>query len=116
MYHAVRPADPLMTLVGPGKKTKASSNGKAAAGDAEAALAPILNSLSQELDGQQLTRKAFLNRVKAAIDTAKIDNRLLVPVLSLAKDDDWLKKHADTFDFTLYPEDNTIMFGVPKGA
>ena len=100
--------------VGPGSaKTSAKgagkSNGKPA--EAETCLSPILNALSQELDGQTLTRKAFLNRVRAALDASKTDSKLLVPVLSLCKDDKWLADHSETFDYTLYPEDNTIMFG-----
>ena len=100
-------------LVGPGKKGiaaagKAASNG---AGDAESFLAPVLTKLSEELDGTQLTRKAFLNRVRAALDAAKVDSKLLVPVLSLCKDDKWLAAHAETFDYTLDPATNTIAFG-----
>ncbi len=104
-------------LVGPGK-TKGGGkatpiNGKPV--DAEAALAPILHKLSEELDGQQLTYKAFLNRVRSAADAAKLDTKLLVPVLSLCKDENWLQAHGSTFDYSVYPEDHTIIFGTPEG-
>lgn len=104
-------------LVGPGgKKTGAAKGGKATAAsngvdkNAEAHLAPILTALSEELDGQQITRKAFVNRVRAALDAAKTDSRLMVPVLSLCRDDKWLAEHAQTFDFVI-GDDNTIVFG-----
>jgi hypothetical protein len=107
-------------LVGPGgKKPVSKANGAAKPSgpdNAEAVLAPILNSLSEELDGQQITRKAFVNRVKGALDAKKVDAKLLVPVLSLCKSDEWLQKHADTFDYTLYPEDNTMIFGTMQQA
>lgn len=106
-------------LVGPGsKKAGAKSSGKAngKALDAEGVLASILSAMSTEMDGQQVTRKTFVNRVKSAMDAAKVDNTLLVPVLTLCKDDQWLKAHEDTFDFVLYPEDNTIIFGKAAGA
>lgn len=98
-------------ITGPGAtKSKSGSSSKAdKGGDAEAALAGILNSLSTELDGQQLTRKAFTNRVRAAMDAAKVDAKLLVPVLSLCKDDKWLQTHADTFDYVV--TDSGITFG-----
>jgi hypothetical protein len=64
-----------------------------------------------ELDGQTLTRKAFVNRVRAALDEAKTDSKLLVPVLSLCKDEKWLTGHAETFDYSVNSTDNTIAFG-----
>lgn len=98
-------------VVGPGGKSKtAQGSGKAdKAADAEATLAGVLNKLSEELDGQSITRKAFTNRVRAALDTAKVDAKLLVPVLTLCKDDKWMQAHAETFDFTL--SDTNITFG-----
>lgn len=103
-------------IVGPGSQKKGpravAANGKPA--DAEAVLAPILHKLSEELDGQALTRKAFLNRVRGSLEATKADTKLLVPVLALCKDDKWLGDHAQTFDYTLYPEDQTIMFGMVK--
>jgi hypothetical protein len=98
-------------LVGPGKSKggKSSANGKP--DEAGVELAKILNLLSQELDGQAITRKAFLNRVRGSMDVLKIDAKLLVPVLSLAKDDKWLGAHAETLDYSLDPANNTIIFG-----
>lgn len=97
-------------LVGPGStkgsKAAASSKGNA---DAEDTFAEILNSLSAELDGQQLTRKAFTNRVRAALEAKKVDSRLLVPILSLCKDEKWLAAHAETFDYVV--TSNAIAFG-----
>lgn len=98
-------------VVGPGgAKPKAVKNGSKP-NDAEEYLAPILHGLSEELDAQTLTRKAFLNRVRGALDTAKTDSKLLVPVLSLCKDDKWLEAHGETFDYFLDPVAQTITFG-----
>jgi len=100
-------------VVGPGggKKSKSASASSNGAGDAEAALAPILRQLSEELDAQSITRKAFMNRVRAALDANHVDAKLLVPVLSLLKDDKWLLEHADTFDYKLDTKANSIIFG-----
>lgn len=102
-------------MVGPGAKGKtAQAAGKAdKAADAEATLAGVLNRISEELDGQSLTRKAFTNRVRAALDAAKVDSKLLVPVLSLCKDDKWLQAHAETFDFALTETNITFGASVP---
>lgn len=100
-------------LVGPGKSkgaAKGTTNHSAKESDAESYLAPILMTLSEELDGQALTRKAFVNRVRAAMDAKKADSKLLVPVLSLCKDDKWLAANGQTFDISITP-DNTILFG-----
>jgi len=97
-------------LVGPGGKSKSkSTNGKA--NEVETYLAPILHAISQELDGTQVTRKVFLNRVRGALDAGHVDSKLLVPMLSLCKDDKWLLEHGQTFDFILDPGQNTITFG-----
>jgi hypothetical protein len=101
----------VITGPGGGKKSKAASASANGGGDAEAALAPILRQLSEELDNQTITRKAFVNRVRGALDTSKTDAKLLVPVLSLLKDDVWLNKHAETFDYTLDNKTNSITFG-----
>lgn len=100
-------------LVGPGgsKGKSKSTNGKV--NEVETVLAPILHNLSQELDGTEVSRKVFLNRVRGALDTGKVDSKLLVPVLSLCKDDKWLQEHAQTFDFVLDPKSGTITFGTP---
>ena len=104
-------------LVAPGgtakKAGKSASNGKSS--DVETILAPILHAMSQELDGTAITRKAFLNRVRGALDQGHVDSKLLVPVLSLCKDDKWLSEHGTTFDFALDAANNTITFGVPGG-
>lgn len=103
-------------LQGPGSSSGAKKGGSAASSNgkpdnAEAVLAPILNSLSENLDGQALTRKAFQNRVREALEAKKVDSKLMVPVLSLCKDDKWLQDHGDTFDFFVDPIANTITFG-----
>lgn len=100
-------------LVGPGGSKGKSSKANGKANEVEGVLAPILHTLSQELDGTQVSRKVFLNRVRGALDTAKTDSKLLVPVLSLCKDDKWLREHGQTFDFVLDTKDGTITFGVP---
>jgi hypothetical protein len=104
-------------LVSPGSK-KAAGKAKAAAvngstvdPEAEAAIAPILRTISEELDGQSITRKAFLNRVRGALDTIKVDSKLLVPILSLAKDDRWLAKNQQAYDYKLDESNNSIAFG-----
>ncbi len=98
-------------LVGPGGGKKSKGGGKAAgAADPEAELGKILHLMGEELDGQSITLKAFLNRVRSAMETLKTDSKLLVPVLSLAKDTKWLAVHAETFAYTLNTVDNTIAF------
>lgn len=98
-------------LVGPGGGKAKSGKASGKPNDAEATIGPILHALSAELDGQSLTRKAFLNRVRAALEAAKTDAKLLVPVLGLCKDDKWLEGHGETFDYFLDPANQTITFG-----
>ncbi len=98
-------------VVGPGGKVaRPKANGKPAA-SAESVIGPILHGLSEELDGQSLTRKAFLGRVRTALETAKTDAKLMVPALGLAKDEKWLESHGDTYDFYLDQAAQTITFG-----
>ncbi len=96
-------------LVGPGGKK--SKGGTASGPNPTTVLAPIVQVLAQELDGQSMTRKAFLNRIRTAMETANVDSKLLVPVLSLLKDDKWLNEHAETFDYKLDASSNSIVFG-----
>lgn len=89
---------------------KAAGNGK---GDAasEKLLKPILEAISSEMDGQQLTKKALSTRVSTALQKGKVDSKLHVPILSLVKDDGWLKKNAGLYDMTVDAEEGTIIFG-----
>ena len=93
---------------GGGKGKIASVNGKGAI-DPTALLGPILKSISEELDGQQITHKAFIARVKTAINAK--DARALVPVLSLAKDWKWLQDHGDEFDLYVDEATASVHFG-----
>lgn len=98
-------------IIGPGAtKGKAKAGGKATE-SAEEYLAPRMHKISEEMDGQTLTRKAFLNRVRDILTSDKTDSKLLVPVLSLCKDDKWLADHGETFDYYLDPAAQTITFG-----
>lgn len=104
-------------LTGPGSKknTKAAAvsapNGKPA--EAEAQIAPILTALSEELDGQSITRKAFLNRVRGKLEETKIDSKLMIPTLNYARDDKWLIANGPKYDFSYDPDTSTITFGSP---
>jgi hypothetical protein len=69
--------------------------------DAESVLAPVIENLSETLDGQQLTRKAFQNRVRAALEARGTDIKMLVPCLSLCKDEKWLAMNANRYGFSV---------------
>jgi hypothetical protein len=104
-------------LVGPGGKAKAAGAGSkvnsgAKAGgssDLEPLLTGVIMGLSQEMDGQQVTKKAFVNRVRAALDEKKVDSKLIVPALTLVKNDIWLKERAGLLDISV--SENAILFG-----
>lgn len=99
----------IVVKPGGGKgKSATGVNGKAAV-DAATVLGPILTAMSQELDGQQITHKAFVARVKASV--SNIDSRALVPVTALVKDWEWLQKHGETFDFYVDQATASIHFG-----
>jgi hypothetical protein len=97
-------------LQGPGgkKATGKNMNGPVP-NDAANILAPIINKLSMELAGQTLTRKAFVNRVKGQCDAANVPSNMMIPVLTLVKDDKWLTQHQETFDYTI--SSDGIVFG-----
>lgn len=107
-------------VVGPGGGKKAAkTNSKAAAnsspnGEVEPALVGVIMAMSEEMDGQQLTRKAFVNRVRVALDEKKVDSKLIIPALNLAKSDDWLRKNAETLDISV--SENAVLFGALKDA
>lgn len=102
-------------LRGPGTKkaTGKGVNGPVAV-DASSILAPILTQLSTELSGQSLTKKAFVNRIKSKCDSASVPSHLMVPVLTLARDDKWLTQHEDTFDYVV--SSDGITFGSSPSA
>jgi hypothetical protein len=91
------------------KRTSKSANGAAAGQDAGALLAPIISRLSTELAGQTITKKAFANRVKSVCDTSNVPNHMLVPVLTLVRNEKWLQEVGETFDFTV--TNDGITFG-----
>lgn len=91
-------------------QTAATSNGKGG-DEAESILKPILESLSEQLDGTRITRKALNMKVTGALADGKIAPKLHVPVLQLVKNDEWLLKNAARFDITFDQGANTIAFG-----
>ena len=113
-------------LVGPGKATKivdktgatsgtaalvSAPRGPGGGADAEARLKPVLEELSEQYDGQSMTRKAFIAKVKATLDGKGVDPKMLLPILSLCKDDNWLHTNGIKYDLIYDPIQNTVMFG-----
>ncbi len=96
-------------IVGPGGKAAKKAGPKVT--DAEGYLAPMLHKLSQEWDGETVSFKAFVGRIKSAMDTAKTDAKLTIPILTLCRDPQWLQSHGETFDFYVDPAALTITFG-----
>lgn len=94
--------------------TKASSGTSEKNTEAEAILKPILESMSEELDGQRISKKALSTRVSAALQKMKVAPNMHVPVLTLIKDDKWINKNAVKFDMSYDAENNTITFGEYK--
>jgi len=56
-----------------------------------------------------MTKKAFINRVRTALDEKKVDSKLIVPALTLCRSDDWLRKHAEVLDINV--SENAVLFG-----
>jgi hypothetical protein len=79
--------------------------------EAETLLKPILEKLSEDLDGQRMSGKAFRLKVTAMLQQSKVPNQQHVPILSLLKDEKWLAKNAAKFDMTVDSEENTVTFG-----
>lgn len=98
-------------LVGPGGKKSgaAKASAKSQTSDVETVLVGVIMKLSEDMDGKQLTRKAFVNRVREALDEKKVDSKLIVPALNLCKNEQWLKDHAETLDMTF--SENAVLFG-----
>lgn len=109
-------------------KGKAAAGGKDAGKDAsgkdggndrateEKAIQPILEAISSELDGTQVTMKALNSRVSKALQASKIDTKQHVSILALVKDDEWLKKNAKKYDMTVDTEERTVAFGTVAAA
>lgn len=95
---------------GAGAGDKAASNGKGDAGS-EAILKPILEALSTELDGENLTFNALSKRVSKALQAGKVDAKQHVPVLALVKDVKWLTKNKAAYDMTIDADEQTVLFG-----
>lgn len=95
-------------------KTKGAAAGKdgGANSETESALKSILEALSHEMDGKQLTLKALNTRVSRALQAGKVDTKLHIPTLALAKDAAWLKKNAEKYDMTVDFEAGTVVFGI----
>jgi hypothetical protein len=91
-------------------ESKAESSG-AGSSDAEKVIAPILQGLSEDLDGQKLTRKALTTRVGTILTSTNIAPNLHVPVLSLLKDPKWMAANGARFDMVYDADDNTVVFG-----
>jgi hypothetical protein len=88
----------------------AESNGSGSS-DAEKVIAPILQGLSEDLDGQKLTRKALTTRVGTILTSTNVAPNLHVPVLSLLKDPKWMAANGARFDMEYNADDNTVVFG-----
>jgi hypothetical protein len=99
---------------GAGKTTgKTKDTGPKVDAETESTLSAVLQKLSEELDGQKLSKKALANRVATALQKAKIASKQQITVLELVKNEAWLKKNAGLFDLTVN-EDGSITFGTLK--
>lgn len=102
-----------------GKKAEATSEPETAQGgsDKEVILSGILNELTEELDGEEVSRKAFKQRVIAKLNANEVDPKLHVPISGLVMDDKWITKNLKKFDMKYDAEKNTIQVGtVPEAA
>jgi len=103
---------------GGGAKGKTAKGATAAEGSEEAAgseketiLNGILNELTEELDGEELSRKAFNQRVIGKLNLNEVDAKLHVPIMSLVKDDKWAAKNLKKYDMKLNAETNSVQIG-----
>ncbi len=95
-------------------KGAADGNSKAAGSDPEKILAGMMEQLSEALDGQTVSRKALGTRLSTMFQEAKHPPKLMIDVLSPAKDWEWLKKNGTRFDFRVNEENGepvTVTFG-----
>lgn len=97
-------------------KGKAAAGGKAEVSEEEKALRKALDSLSEKLDGSQVTRKALSTKVLQELQAAKVSPTLHVKALSLVKDDGWLGKNGPQYDITFDAEEGTVVFGTLADA
>ena len=81
--------------------------------DAEAALKPILEKISSDRDGSEMTRKAFNSLVTSTLQSQKVNVKLHVPALSLIKDDKWAAKNLPKYDITLSEDGASVTIGTP---
>lgn len=104
---------------GKGKSEKAGKT-KAAAEDSgngdggsekEVILTSLMNELTDELDGEELSRKAFKARMVAKLNAKEVDPKLHVPIIGLVMDDKWFVRNQKKFDMKLDSENNTIQIG-----
>jgi hypothetical protein len=79
--------------------------------EAEVKLGEILEALSAELDGTQITSKRLSMRVSDALKKGDVDPKLHVPVIALLKDQAWLKANSKKYDMTCDFEENSVVFG-----
>ena len=120
---AYKVVDKIMTGPGEAKKIakeKGSKGEKAEGGNAtaEAKLSPILQKISEEKDGTTLTKKGLNVLVSQRLQSAKppVDQKLHVPILSLVKDDKWLRKNAGKYDMTLEESEEGQVTGITFGT
>lgn len=94
-----------------GSTSAGSSKGKQSDGNVEVveALSPILMKLSETLDGQTISLKALGTKVNAAATEAGVNPKLLVPMLALAKNADWIEANGKRYDMKM--EDGMVKFG-----
>lgn len=95
-----------------GKEAGSTSGSKT--NEAEKLLDPILMKLSDDFDGQSITRKALGAKVSAALQAADVPTKMHIPILTLVKDNDWLTKNGGKYDFVFDAEAGTIQFGSPS--
>lgn len=85
-------------------------------GEKDTILAGILNELTEELDSQELSLKAFKARVVAKLNAHEVDAKLHVPIMGLVTDAKWAAKNFGKFDMKFDPSKNIVQIGTVTDA
>lgn len=96
---------------GGGAKASSPANGKGAdQGEVEAKLKPILDQISEEQTGKSMTKKALATTVNRLLADHQVPPVMVMPIMNLVRDDNWLAANGARFDFSFNAADNQISF------
>lgn len=88
-----------------GKADKGAKGGN----EADALAIKVLTAIAEDRAGESMTRKTLSTMlIPKKLKDLKIDAKNHVPILSLVKDDNWLKKNASKFSAETTEEDGNI--------